>query len=62
MKNVRMRVEGTKLLVIIDLADDAGLSKSGKNLIVGTTAGNIQVPGFPQVRIGLTVFKPKDAA
>jgi hypothetical protein len=57
MKNVEMKVENSKTLVIkIDLTKDFGLSKTGKTIIIASTEGNVQIPGRSEV-VGLNVYK-----
>ena len=60
MKNVEMRVEHGKLTIVVDLAQDLGPSASGKSVIIATTAGNVDVPGAPDVKIGLNVYRKKE--
>ncbi len=57
MKNVSTRVEGTKLVIEVDLTQDFGESSTGKSILVATTAGNKPVPGHPGMQYGITVFK-----
>ena len=59
MKNVEMTVEGDELTIKVDLGQNFGDSKSGKTVIVATTAGNAKVPDTDDVLIGLNVFKKK---
>jgi hypothetical protein len=59
MKNVNATVSGTVLTVTIDLAADHGPSKSGKTTVVATTEGNVSVPGFPEIKLGINAYKPK---
>jgi hypothetical protein len=59
MKNVNAEVKGTTLTLTIDLAADHGPSKSGKTIVVGTTEGNADIPGFPGFKLGLNVYKTK---
>ena len=60
MKNVEMRVEHGKLIVTVDLAKDLGPSASGKSVMIATTEGNMDVPGEPDVKIGLNVYRKKE--
>jgi hypothetical protein len=60
MKNVAMHVEHGKLVVTIDLAQDLGPSSSGKSVMIATTEGNVEVPGAPDVKIGLNVYRKKE--
>lgn len=59
MQNVNLKVEGKKLIIVIDLDRDLGPSKSGKTLLVATTAGNVTVPGT-DVKLGLNAYKGRD--
>ena len=60
MKNVEMKVEHGKLIVTVDLAKDLGPSASGKSVMIATTEGNTDVPGEPDVKIGLNVYRKKE--
>ncbi len=61
MKNVEMKVEGTRLIITVDLTKEFGMSSSGKNVIISTTEGNQTVPGQEEkgVKIGLNVYRKK---
>ncbi|NMB74513.1 MAG: hypothetical protein GYA21_05225 [Myxococcales bacterium] len=61
MKNVKLDVHGTQLVITVDLAQDFGPSSSGKNIIIATTEGNQTVPGKEDqgVKIGLNVYRRK---
>ena len=56
MKNVNMTVEGDELVIRIKLNERHGQSASGKSVTVATTAGNVVVPGFEQIKLGLNVY------
>lgn len=43
MKNIDMKQEGNKLIITIDTKATGTPSKSGKSLIIATTAGNMEV-------------------
>ena len=60
MKNVEMKIEHGKLVITVDLATELGPSSSGKSVIIATTAGNVDVPGAPDVKIGLNVYRKKE--
>ena len=60
MKNVELRVEHGKLIVTVDLAKDLGPSASGKSVMIATTEGNTDVPGEPDMKIGLNVYRKKE--
>ncbi len=59
MKNVDLRVEGDKLIIMVDLKQEFGLSASGKSITIASTEGNIAVPGREEVKIGLNIYKPR---
>lgn len=58
MQNVDMKVAGKKLTIVIDLDQELNVSGSGKNVIVGTTGGNVPVPGIEGLKIGINLYKP----
>jgi hypothetical protein len=60
MKNVEMRIEQGKLIVTVDLTKELGPSASGKSVIIASTEGNVEVPGAPDVKIGLNVYRKKE--
>ena len=59
MKNIEMNVEGDKLIIIVDLNQEFGLSSSGKSITVASTEGNVAIPNREEIKIGLNVYKPK---
>ena len=59
MKNVQLTVEGDKLLIVVDLNEEFGLSSSGKSITVASTEGNVAIPGREEIKIGLNVYKPR---
>lgn len=59
MKNVQMIVEHGMLIIKVDLTKEIGPSSSGKNVIIATTGGNIDVPGVDDTKIGLNVYRKK---
>lgn len=60
MQNVDLKVKGNTLTLIVDLSKDNGPSASGKTHLVASTQGNAEVPGYPNVRVGLNVFRYPD--
>ncbi len=61
MKNVKMRVEGKKLVLEVDLEQEFGTSSSGKSITIASSEGNVTVPcEINGVKIGLNVYKPVD--
>lgn len=61
MKNVEMNVEGNKLIITVDLAEEFGPSSSGKSITIASTEGNVSVPEHEEIKIGLNVYKPRRA-
>ncbi len=59
MKNVEIKAEHGKLIITVDLAKELGPSASGKSMIIATTEGNVDVPGVPDTKIGLNVYRKK---
>lgn len=57
MKNMEMKLEGTKLTITVDISREFGMSTSGKSLIIASSEGNISIPGKEEVKIGLNVYK-----
>lgn len=62
MKNVQINVEGDKLIIVVDLHQEFGLSSSGKSITVASTEGNVSVPEHEEIKIGLNVYKPRKTA
>lgn len=58
-ENLKMSVSGGKLTIEVDLKKEQGPSKSGKNIIIATTGGNMEVPNGMGAKIGLNIYKPK---
>lgn len=56
MKNVAIQVEGDELVIRVNLKTRFEKSKSGKSVIVATTGGATDVPGFPEIKLGLNVY------
>ena len=61
MYNVEFEVQGDQLLIRIDLSQELGVSSSGKSVIIATTGGNVEVPGWEAVKVGLNVYRPQQA-
>lgn len=62
LKNVVMRLEGerkTKLVIEVDLAEEYGLSSSGKSITIAGTEGAVSVPDHEEMKINLNVYKPR---
>jgi len=60
MKNVALKVVGTKLTIEVDLAKTFGDSKSGKSVVIATTGGNVSLADGVH-KIGVNVYKDKEA-
>jgi hypothetical protein len=58
-ENVSMRLEGSILVIEVDLNQSLGLSASGKSEIIASTGGNVGGPGQPEVKVGLNVYRPR---
>jgi hypothetical protein len=59
MKNVDMKVEGDRLVITVDLAQEFGMSKTGKSITIASTEGNVSVPGREEIKIGVNVYRKK---
>ena len=59
MQNVEFQVQGDTLLIRVDLRQELGESASGKSVIIGTTGGNVAVPGYEDIKVGLNVYRPQ---
>ena len=60
-QNVQFEVEGNNLVIVIDLSQELGESSSGKSVIIASTGGNVSLPGFEDIKIGLNVYRPVQA-
>lgn len=56
MENVKMAVEGKELVIRVDLEHRGEKSSTGKSLRVASTEGNVEVPGFPAIKIGINAY------
>jgi hypothetical protein len=59
MRNVEMTITGNILNIAVDLSKQGEVSSSGKSLVIGSTEGNVPVPGRPEVKVGLNVYTRK---
>lgn len=60
MKNIKLEVLKSGLVQItFDPKASHGPSASGKTTVVATTSGNIDVPGFPGLKVGVNAYGPK---
>jgi hypothetical protein len=61
MKNVEMAVEGSTLIIRVDLSQEFGPSKSGKTVIVASSEGNQTIPYKDEqgrnYKFGLNVYR-----
>jgi hypothetical protein len=57
MQNLNVEVKGTIMTLTIDLSKIQGVSKSGKSHIIASTSGNVSVPGHPEVKMGVNIYK-----
>ena len=58
-ENVQMHVEGSILVIQVDLNQSFGLSASGESELIASTGGNVSVPGYEEVKVGLNVYRPR---
>ena len=61
MVNVKQTVNGTKLVLEIDLSKTFGPSASGKSIQIASSEGNVSVEGYPEVKLGLNVYTKNKA-
>jgi ABC-type lipoprotein release transport system permease subunit len=54
-----MKVEGGRLVITVDLAQEFGVSKTGKSITIASTEGNVSVPGHEEIKIGVNVYRKK---
>jgi len=59
MLNAKMKIEGSILTIVVDLAQDNGPSKSMKSTIIASSQGNQSIPGS-DAKIGLNVYKSRN--
>lgn len=59
MKNVSMEVDGNILTLVVDLSQEFGPSKTGRTTIVASTEGNQKPAGWPDISVGLNVYKKR---
>ena len=57
MKNMTMQVNGSKLVIEVDLSLDLGPSKSGKTVLIASSEANVACPGREDVKVGLNVYR-----
>jgi hypothetical protein len=49
--------DGKKLVIEVDLANNAGVSGSGKSIMIATSAGNMDVGDG--IKMGLNIYRKK---
>ena len=57
MKNCEMELKGQILTIQVDISKEFGVSASGKSIIIGSTEGNVPIPGQEEIKIGLNVYR-----
>lgn len=62
MENIVAEVRAGLLFLTIDLTQEVGESSSGKSMIIATTGGNVSVPGYEEIKLGLNVYRPVTVA
>ena len=55
MKNVEVKIDGTKLTITVDTSKSFGPSKSGKTTIIASSEGNVEIA--PGIKMGLNIYK-----
>ena len=58
MKNIQIEVRDSKAVITIDLKAEQGASKTGKSLVIGTTEGNVTIPGT-DIKLGVNCYRPR---
>ena len=57
MKNCEMKLDGNILTITIDISKEFGVSSSGKSIIIGSSEGNVSIPGNDDIKIGINVYR-----
>lgn len=58
MRNATIKVDGDKMVITVNLAENLGLSKSGKSTLIATTEGNAKVQTAKgEIAVGLNVYQ-----
>ena len=60
MENVKLAVSGNTLTITVDLAAPGTPSATGKTDVIASTRGNVPLPGFPQLRLGLNLYRYRE--
>ena len=56
MRNVTVQQSGSILTIAVDLTRTGEVSSSGKSLVIGSTEGNVSIPGHEEIKFGLNVY------
>ena len=59
VQNMEMKVTGNILTISVDLSKSIGASASGKSELIASTGGNAAIPGKPDLKIGLNLYRPR---
>jgi len=59
MQNVSFQIKGNQLVITVNLDLELGASSTGKSVIIATTGGNVPVPGYDEIKVGLNVYRPQ---
>ena len=54
---IEYEVKDGKLILSIDIEHEGEPSKSGKSIVIGSTRGNMKIPGT-ELKLGLNLYKP----
>ena len=54
---IEYEVKDGKLILCIDIGHEGEPSKSGKSIVIGSTRGNVNIPGT-ELKLGLNLYKP----
>lgn len=57
MRNVEFKVDKNKLIITVDLSKDGKASKSGKSTVIGSTEGNVEIPGQDNLYAGINIYR-----
>ena len=57
MQNLKIKVEGSKMLLEVDLSKNAGFSKSKKNILIASTNGNMGYAYGDGIKLGINIYK-----
>ena len=60
MKNVKIKKDGKKLIIEVDLTKSFGDTKTGKSELIASTVGNQPIEGGDGLFIGLNIYKRKE--